>query len=467
MNVLKGFFVNLNGASTIYGSLTAESIRDTAGKVDVLVIGGGLCGLVTAFELAKAGKSVLVAEKDRIGAGPSGRSGGQMWPGFEGSYSKMVEDFGVETATAAWQAIHEGMKYIHSDLLITHPTNCDFSPGVLLVSKTQRQAEWIQQEAQTMQKAGFGWVSYVDKLGLKAHLNTTVYHDAMLFEGEVGAQYGHLNPLLYVQQVAKLAKEAGALIAEKSPVTAIRQNPEGRYIVTTPQGEIEAGQVVLAAGSGFVRPQGMGFDVVPRFYQPVQTVILATEPMSPEVAAKVVPGFACFADAADSAMTYGRMTPANDGTNRLIFTFGGADAVAQMQCSLEAKRLEAEMYRTYPALKEHGIKVSARWGGNCDLSRSALPVLAEVQGGLTYVGGFSGQGMIATATYGRAIAEKLATGACETFKVLSGISPKAFSPNAVKAKFQLLAQVAPDIVKGIKDSYAERNRIGAAEKAPA
>lgn len=45
-----------------------------ARTVDVIIIGGGIMGCSTAFQLAQRGLDVAIFEKDTIGAGPSGRS---------------------------------------------------------------------------------------------------------------------------------------------------------------------------------------------------------------------------------------------------------------------------------------------------------------------------------------------------------------------------------------------------------
>ena len=92
--------------------------------VDVLVIGGGLAGLTTSLELAKAGKSVLVCDAHRIGDGASGRNGGQLWPGFEGALSEMQEEFGNDLAISAWNYIHEALKNIRARAA-TEKDGCD------------------------------------------------------------------------------------------------------------------------------------------------------------------------------------------------------------------------------------------------------------------------------------------------------------------------------------------------------
>ena len=48
-------------------------------SADVVVIGGGIMGVATAFFLARAGRSVAVIEKGRIAGEQSGRN----WAGYD------------------------------------------------------------------------------------------------------------------------------------------------------------------------------------------------------------------------------------------------------------------------------------------------------------------------------------------------------------------------------------------------
>ena len=48
----------------------------TVDKTDVVIVGGGIVGCAAACYLARRGASVILLEKNGIGSGASGRSGG-------------------------------------------------------------------------------------------------------------------------------------------------------------------------------------------------------------------------------------------------------------------------------------------------------------------------------------------------------------------------------------------------------
>ncbi|MHA1190444.1 MAG: NAD(P)/FAD-dependent oxidoreductase [Alphaproteobacteria bacterium] len=57
---------------------------------DVVVIGGGLAGLFTAWNLARRGVDVVLIEARLVGWAASGRNGGFVSPGFS------EDNFGIE-----------------------------------------------------------------------------------------------------------------------------------------------------------------------------------------------------------------------------------------------------------------------------------------------------------------------------------------------------------------------------------
>ena len=57
--------------------------RPLPSRADVVIVGAGYTGLAAARTLARTGASVVVVEKDAVGAGASSRNGGQVLTGLK------------------------------------------------------------------------------------------------------------------------------------------------------------------------------------------------------------------------------------------------------------------------------------------------------------------------------------------------------------------------------------------------
>ena len=71
----------------------ASPLGDDA-RVDVLVVGGGYAGLAAAIEVARAGRRVLVLEKDAIGRGAHSRNGGMAIPELKAGPATLAARYG-------------------------------------------------------------------------------------------------------------------------------------------------------------------------------------------------------------------------------------------------------------------------------------------------------------------------------------------------------------------------------------
>ncbi|WP_161950055.1 NAD(P)/FAD-dependent oxidoreductase [Paraburkholderia monticola] len=422
---------DFNAAPTCYGDSAGgfDTTQSCPASADVAVVGGGLLGLSTALEIARAGRTVVVLEAQTIGSGQSMRSGGQLWPGFDIPLSVLVEMFGETAAADAWHRVHDALDTVHQRAA-THG-GCEFRPGLLLVSKSDSQASWIEEEARLLERLGIGWGRYVGPDDLrKTYINSPLYNNALYFRGDDGSpQYGHLNPRSFTVAIARLAAAAGAVLCEQSRVIGMNRNPAGGYQLHTTSGSVTAAQVVLATGIGGIRDAGL-----PRAFVPAQTLILCTTPISADLAAELVPSGACFCDASDIAMNYGRLIDAGDGSGRFRLAFGGADALVQIQLALNVNRIRQEIGVVFPQLAD--IEIESTWGGQCDLSRSGLPMLLAPDSGLYYAAGFSGQGLVTTTLYASAIAQALTGRSREGVEALSALNPSPFARSGVVAMGQ-------------------------------
>ncbi len=84
-------------------------------EADVVIVGGGIAGVVTAFfTLRDTDKTVVLLEAGKIAHGATGHNAGQITSYFERPFSSLVDEFGLDLATdgqrsveSAWTLLEE------------------------------------------------------------------------------------------------------------------------------------------------------------------------------------------------------------------------------------------------------------------------------------------------------------------------------------------------------------------------
>ena len=76
---------------------------------DVLIVGGGLAGILCAWNLTRAGVACTLIEENRLMSGVSGRTTAKLTTQHGLIYHKLTQKFGQEKARLYWQANQEAM----------------------------------------------------------------------------------------------------------------------------------------------------------------------------------------------------------------------------------------------------------------------------------------------------------------------------------------------------------------------
>ena len=82
-----------------------QDFRSTAelpARADVVVIGGGITGVSTAYFLRQHGIEVTLLERRGLSGGATGRNGGHISPGTSERFSESVRRYGVERTRAIY-----------------------------------------------------------------------------------------------------------------------------------------------------------------------------------------------------------------------------------------------------------------------------------------------------------------------------------------------------------------------------
>src|SRR5688572_5634333 len=117
-------------------------------EVDVVVIGGGMMGITTAYLLKQAGRSVALLERDRLARVDTGSTTAHVTAVTDLSREETVKTFGRDAARAVWDAGAAAIDQIVSTIR-AEDIACEFRwvPGYLHVpfeTPTDKERERLQ-----------------------------------------------------------------------------------------------------------------------------------------------------------------------------------------------------------------------------------------------------------------------------------------------------------------------------------
>ena len=207
-------------------------------RVDVLIVGAGYTGLSAARETASAGATTLVLEAGALGAGCSGRNGGQVAYSIKPSLATLSSRHGVEKAFAICQEGRAAVEYLKW-LATEQGLDCGWrQDGLFYGAHTPRHFAAMVREAADQPPGLAQNIVVVPKGEHKREIDTDFYHGGCLYPDDAS-----VDPMRLLLALLRRAHVAGATVLEQCPALSIKPRAEG-FEVMTPRGPVRAGQGV-------------------------------------------------------------------------------------------------------------------------------------------------------------------------------------------------------------------------------
>jgi glycine/D-amino acid oxidase-like deaminating enzyme len=370
--------------------LRPRSGRDLPDRADVVVVGGGYTGVAAARRLAGAGASVTLLEARELGWGASTRNGGIIHPGYKWGPKALIRRYGEEQGRALFRETLDGYAYVR-DTISSAAIECEFREnGHLELAYGHSHVPDLDAE-----RDSFAFVGLESRViggsDIKAEIGTDVFPAALAVGGS-----GLLHPGKWFAGLVGLAEAAGADLHDGVRARAIRPQADGQAVVETDRGAILAGNVLVATN-------GYTDGVAPalrRRILPVGSYIIATEPLSEDVAREIAPTDRAFFDT-KNFLNYWHVSK----DRRMIF--GGRVSFMPTDVDHTARLLYRQLLRIHPQLA--GIRVDFSWGGKVALTMDRMPHAGR-KGPLAWAMGYCGTGVAMSTYLGTRMAEWLAGG---------------------------------------------------------
>lgn len=197
-------------------------------RAEVVVIGAGLTGLLTAWELCRQGRDALVLEAREVGSGTSGYTTGKITSQHRIIYQSLIEQLGEEKARTYAES-NQWAVQAYLDLIRQEQIDCDLHELPAYV--------YSQTDAGTLHRENDAAL----KLGLPSSLETVSVSSSPALCFRHQAQF---HPRKFMIALADRIVRGGGAIAEHTRVVDVKE--DDCCEVKTEHGEIEADHVVFA-----------------------------------------------------------------------------------------------------------------------------------------------------------------------------------------------------------------------------
>lgn len=379
------------------GEARARPAAEGRREADVVIVGAGFTGLWTAYYLAKNRPEleIVVLEAETVGHGASGRNGGWVIGNLAG-LERLIGDLEKPARRAICAQLADNVDQI-GRVTKREAIDADFHKGGTLDAAARYPEQIAIQKAHRAALIELGHDAedcvWLDGPELAARASFRNGYGALFFR-----QTATVHPMKLVRGLARAVEQHGVTIHEHSRVRYLAP----RHVITTDGAQFAARHIVQATEGYSEDLAGLGQRVLS-----VRSLVIATEPLSDEVWARVgLLARPTFCDAS-RVINYGHRS--RDG--RLVFgargayPLGGAPkqdhAITPAEIEMR-RRLLQDLFPGLPA----DLVVTHGWGGSLGLSRRFRPhAIVDPRTGLATAGGYAGEGVAASHLMGRTTAE--------------------------------------------------------------
>ncbi|WP_040330058.1 FAD-dependent oxidoreductase [Clostridium ihumii] len=205
-------------------------------KADVLIIGAGISGILTAYMLKQNGRDVILIDAAEVASGNTKNTTAKITSQHNLIYHKLISEFGEKKARQYAKANELAIKK-YKEIIEEREIECDFEPKSSYIYSLN-EVNSLKDEIEAANKVGID-AEFVEKVNLPFEIK-----GAIKFNNQ--AQF---NPLKFLKDISK-----DLIIYENTRAIEIKQN-----LVITNKGNITANHIVVATHYPIMNTPGYYF----------------------------------------------------------------------------------------------------------------------------------------------------------------------------------------------------------------
>lgn len=295
-------------------------------QTDVLIIGGGLTGLLCAWNLIRAGVECVLIEQNRIMSGVSGRTTAKLTAQHGLIYDNLLEKYGPEKAKLYWQANLDAVTALGK---LARSIDCDFQfqNSYLYTTGSTKKLE-AEREA-------------CEQLGIPTRWEKTLQLPFPVTGALKFPDQGQFHPLKLAAHLAN-----GLPIYENTKALAFAGNQ-----VQTAKSTIHAQKIIVATHFPMLNKHGV---YILKLYQQRSYVIALENAEQPE---------GMYLDCAENGLSL-------RSAGRWLLLGGGGHRTGKQGLNWKLPEAVAEKYYPY-------AKIAARWATQDCMSLDGMPYIGR------------------------------------------------------------------------------------------
>lgn len=345
-------------------------------STEVVVVGGGIAGIMSAYHLAQAGRKVVLVEKNHVATGDTGLTTGFLTHVPDASIATLVQQYGPEFVQQLFAATRAVQQELFS-IIERYQIDCEFERCSSYWGAYEANHPVLKKERDALQQAHIAAEYITRQPDDQSHL----FAEALQFKAD-----GRFHVRRFILGLLTQLQSQGAQIYEETEVTDF--TVADRVTVTTTGGTIQAQQIILATGA----PLGVCAELQP-LLTPYITHVVAARFNKPLALTHAV-----MWDVLDPYFYYRTIS-----TDTLIV--GSCDHLAETQLTPPA----TEQLRQFITEKfGTDFTLTHQWAGSIFHTTDGLPYAfahPHYNNKVFVAMGFGGNGLIGGSWSGKAVAE--------------------------------------------------------------